>query len=155
MHASSLLLPIFILSVSFSTQAQKLSEEYLQINAWYLTKPSLDSTNILNQDTLILRQVLRSGHRYYYDSTAISSFDVWNVRFGEDHALKLFSVQRPKNRMGIVKRSDYHYTEMYPDPKPVWSKRGKKISLKIGDEPKITFKIETFEHLELVLVRME
>lgn len=155
MRSSPLLLLVFILSVSFSTQAQQLSEEYLQMNAWYLTKPSLDSTNILNQDTLILRQALRSGHRYYYDSTAISSFDVWNVRFGEDHALTLFSVQRPENRMGIVKRSDYHYTEMYPDPKPVWSKRGKKISLKIGDEPKVTFKIDTFERLELILVRME
>lgn len=155
MHAPSLLQLVFILSFSFSTQAQQLSEEYLQMNAWYLTNLDLDSTNILNQDTLILRQALRSGHRYYYDSTAISSFDVWNVRFGEDHALTLFSVQRPENRMGIVKRSDYHYTEMYPDPKPVWSKLGKKISLKIGDEPKVTYKIDTFERLELVLVRME
>lgn len=146
---------LFVVSILHSAigVAQKLSDEELYTNAWHITNVSLDSSTIFYQDTLILRQALRSGHKYYYDSTIISTYDVWHISFGEYHDLTIYAVQRPPTAI-ITNRSDY-YTEMYPCLNTVWTRNRKEISLKIGRETPVKYKIDQYAHLELILVKTE
>ena len=153
MSISSLLLLTIVLLPSFSIQAQKLSDKELYMNVWYITNVSLDSNTIFNQDTLILRQALRSGHKYYYDSTSISPYDVWNISFGEYHDLTIYSVQRPPTGV-IINRSEY-YTEMYPCLNTVWTRNRKEINLKIGIQNPVKYYIYQYSNLELILIKIE
>lgn len=151
MSISSVLFLTIVLQ-SFSIQAQKLADEDLYMNVWHITNVSLDSNTIFNQDTLILRQALRSGHKYYYDSTTISPYDVWNISFGEYHDLTIYSVQRPPT--GIINHSEYH-TELYPCLNKVWKRNRKEIILKIGIQTPVKYYIDQYSYLELILVKIE
>ncbi|TSJ41164.1 hypothetical protein [Fluviicola chungangensis] len=148
-----LLFLMIVLLQSASTQAQKISDEEIYFNVWHITNISLDSNTIINMDTLILRQALRSGHTHYPDSTTISPYDTWNISFGEYHDLTIYSVQRPPTGIGI-NRSEY-YTEMYSCLNTVWSRNHKEIIFKIGTQPPVKYFIDQYSHLELILVKLE
>lgn len=149
----SLLSLTIVLLPPFSIQGQKLSDEELYMNVWHITNVSLDSNTIFNQDTLILRQALRSGHKYYYDSITISPYDVWNISFGEYHDLTIYAVQRPPTGV-IINHSEY-YTEMYPCLNTVWTKNRKEINLKIGIQNPVKYYINQYSNLELTLIKKE
>ncbi len=148
-----LLTLMIVLLQSASTQAQKISDEEIYFNVWHITNVSLDSNTIINKDTLILRQALRSGATHYPDSTTISPYDTWNIQFGEYHDFTIFSIQRPPTGIGY-KPSDY-YTEMYPCLNTVWSRNRKEIIFNIGTQSPVKYFIHQYSQLELILVKLE
>jgi hypothetical protein len=150
---ASLLLHSIILLTSFSVPAQKLTDEELHMNNWHITNVSLDSNTIFNQDTLILRMALRSGHTHYLDSTTISLYDTWIISFGEYHDLTIYSVQRPTT--GIPYNRSEYYTKMYPFQNTVWTRNCKEIILKTGIQTQVKYYIDQYSHLELTLVKIE
>ncbi len=152
MSISSVLLLTVVLQ-SFSIQAQKLTDEDLYKNVWHITNVSLDSNTIFNQDTLILRMALRSGHTHYSDSITISLYDTWNIGFGEYHDLTIYSVQRPPTGI-TINRSEY-YIEMYPCLNTVWTRNRKEIIFKLGNQSPEKYLIDQYSNLELILVKIE
>ena len=150
---TSLLLHTIIILTSFSSQAQKLTDEELHMNNWHITNVSLDSNTIFYQDTLILKMALRSGHTHYPDSTTISLYDAWIIRFGEYHDLTIYSIQRPPTGI-TINRSEY-YTEMYPCLNAVWTRNRKEIIFKLGNQPPVKYLIDQYSNLELILVKIE
>lgn len=153
MPISTLICLTIVLLQSFSAEAQKISDEEIYMNVWHITNLGSDSNTIINQDTLILRQALRSGHTHYPDSATISSYDTWNVSFGEYHDLTIYAVQRPPT--GITHNRSEYYTEMYPCLNAVWTRNRKEIILKIGTQPPIKYFIHQYSQLELILVKIE
>ncbi len=149
---SLLTLPI-ILFTSFSLQAQKISNKALYMNIWHITNVNIDSNTIFNQDTLTLRQGLRSGDKYYYDSTTISPYDTWKIYFGENRELAIYSLQVPPPRK-IINRKKY-YTQMFPSLNIIWSKKRKTIRIKIDDELLVKYKIHQYSNLELILIKID
>ncbi|MCH2228758.1 MAG: hypothetical protein MK105_00335 [Crocinitomicaceae bacterium] len=149
---SLLTLPI-ILFTSFSLQAQKITNKVLYMNIWHITNVNIDSNTIFNQDTLTLRQGLRSGDKYYYDSTNIAPYDTWKIYFGENHELAIYSLQIPAPGK-IINRRKY-YTQMFPSLNIIWSKKRKTIRIKIDDELLVKYKIYQYSHLELILVKID
>lgn len=55
---SYLLALLMVLLQSTTPHAQKISDEEIYFNLWHITNVSLDSSTIINKDTLILRQAL-------------------------------------------------------------------------------------------------
>ena len=153
MSVSSFLFLATSLLPSISAQAQKISDEEIYFNVWHITNVSLDSNTIINMDTLILRQALRSGHTHYPDSTTISPYETWNISFGEYHDLTIYSVQRPPS--GITFNRSEYYTEMYPCLNRVWTRNRKDIIFKLGRQDPVKYKIDKYSHLELTLVKIE